>query len=60
MDEFIRTSFVVFVGVFAVLGLGEGELFLFGGFELGHFVDAVLGEESSVMVPDVGVPASAI
>ena len=60
MDKFIRTSLVVFVGVFAVLGLGEGELFLFRGFELGHLVDAVFGEESSVVVPDVGVSASAI
>jgi len=60
VDKFIRAPLVVLVGVLAVLGLGEGELLLLGGFELDHLVDQVLGEQPSVMVPDVGVSARAV
>ena len=51
---------VVLVGVFAVLGVGEGEVALPWRLELGGPVDEVFGEKAAVVVADVGVSAAAV
>lgn len=58
--EFVGSACVVVIGMFAVLGLAEGEFTFMGSLELGQFMDAVFGEESSVVISDVGVPACSV
>ena len=60
MDEFVGSSLVVFIGMFSVFCLAEGKVAFSGRFEQAHFMDFVLGEETSVVVTDVTVPACAV
>lgn len=60
MYEFVGASFVVFVGVFAVFGAAESEFGFVGSFGLIELMDAIFGEESSVVTLDVGVSAGAV
>ncbi len=60
MHELIGASVVVLKRVFPVLGVREGEIAFAGRFELGGFVDEVFGEETAVVVADVGVSARSV
>ncbi len=43
VNELIGCASVVLIGMFAVLGMGEGEVAFAGRLELDEFVDAVFG-----------------
>ena len=60
MNKLVGSSPVVLEGVFAVLGLREGEVPFSGRLEASELVDLVLGQQSAVVVSDVGVAASAV
>lgn len=60
VDELIGPALAVLVGVSAVLGLREGEVALSLRFGHAQLMNFVLGEQSSVVVADVGVPACAV
>lgn len=60
VDKLIRASPIVLVGMFAVLGLREGEVALAGRFELRQLVDLVLRQQATVVIADVAVTASAV
>ncbi len=58
--ELIGAASVIFIGVFTVFGLREGEVAFARRAELCELMDLVLGEEAAVMVADVGVPSCAV
>lgn len=60
VHKLIATSFVVLIGMFAVLGLWEGEVPLSWSFELCEFVNFILGEETAIVIADVCVSSGSI
>lgn len=60
VNKLIGSPLVVLIGMFPVLGLRESEIPLSLGLELRHLVDAVFGQQPSIVVADVGVSTSAV
>lgn len=60
MHELVGPSLVVLVWVLSVLSLAEGEVALSWRFEEAHFVDFVLGKESTVVLTDVSVSSCTV
>jgi uncharacterized Fe-S center protein len=60
VHKLVGASLVVFVRMLSVLSLTEGEVALSGRFEEAHFVDFILGKESTVVLTDVCVSSCTV
>ena len=60
VNKLIRASSIILVGVFAILGLREGEVAFTRWFELSQLVDLVFGEQTAIVVADVGVATCSV